>query len=219
MAGIFFFTDVNRYVNNPHHSYIHVTHASLAEFNRITTATINTLHYNLVLHITLQNPNKDFDVYYDNIVVMAYYQNQRFIMESYSHVVYYQGKNDTTRLKLSLKGQQDMDNTLGVVEEGHQENSKVEQPHHQCIHDDNGDEKNKKFRPSEYDIFVRLYLQNTAIPNPRSLIRMNWIGNSQFTCNLKRVPLITTANYNPSHSMTAECNSDFYRVFHPPGSG
>ncbi|KAL6123049.1 hypothetical protein ACLB2K_075572 [Fragaria x ananassa] len=209
-------TDFNRYViNNPHHSYIQLTHASLAEFNR---TTINTLHYNLLLHITLKNPNNDFDVYYDNMVVMAYYQNQRFVMENYSHVVF-QGKNNTTHLTPSLRGHKDMDNTVGVVEEGLQErhDSEVEQKQQHGRCDNNGDEGNKK---SGYDILVRFYLETTAMPNPKSLMRMNWMGNSQFTSHLRRVPLITTSNYNPSSFMNiVKCNTDFYRLFPPPGSG
>ncbi|KAL6132215.1 hypothetical protein ACLB2K_070586 [Fragaria x ananassa] len=217
MAIIYVFIDLSRCVIDPHHSYIQVTHASLAEFNR---TTINTLHYNLLLHITLQNPNNNFDVYYDSMVVMAYYESQKFIMENHSHVVY-QGKRNTTHLTLSLKGEKDMDNTIGVVEEGHHQerlDSEVEQKQQQCRCDNNGDERNKK---SGYDILVRFYLETTAMPNPKSFIRMNWMGNSQFTCNLKRVPLITASNYNPRSFMNniAKCNTDFYRVSHPPGSG
>ncbi|KAL6127531.1 hypothetical protein ACLB2K_070896 [Fragaria x ananassa] len=166
-----------------------------------------------------KTPNNIFDVYYDSMVVMAYYENQRFIMENFSHVVY-QGRRNTTHLTLSLKREKDMDNTIGVVEEGHHQerlDSEVEQKQQQCRCDNNGDERYKK---SGYDILVRFYLETTAMPNPKSFVRMNWMGNSQFTCNLKRVPLITASNYNPSSFMNiVKCNTDFYRVFHPPGSG
>ncbi|KAM5557723.1 NDR1/HIN1-like protein 3 [Rosa sericea] len=151
----------------PFHSNIHVTHASLTEFTIITTKNTNTLRYNLVLHITLQNPNKDFGIHYHNITVMAYYQEKR--------------------------GQQDMD-TLGVEKDLNSEAK------HQCAH---VEDNNVGSANNNYDIFVRLYLQNTAIP--KATFKKNWKVNSQFICDLKKVPLIKSANYFPSTFKTIEC--------------
>ncbi|KAL6123050.1 hypothetical protein ACLB2K_075573 [Fragaria x ananassa] len=94
----------------PYHTSIHVTDALLSEF---TTNNTDTLRYNLALHITLRNPNKDFRTHYDNIAVMSYYQDKKFVAENYSHI-FYQERDGTTLLKLSFKGQQDMDATIGV---------------------------------------------------------------------------------------------------------
>lgn len=115
-----------------------------------------------------------------------------------------------------------MDNTIGVVEEGNNLEclrSKVKQEQLKRVHA--ADNSNNNVRLSDhYDILVRLYLQYAAIPNPKSLLKINWKVNSQFTCHLKRVPLITTANHYPSNHpfMTAECDSNFHRVSHPPAS-
>ncbi|XP_061999631.1 NDR1/HIN1-like protein 3 [Rosa rugosa] len=170
----------------------------------ITTKNTNTLRYNLVLHITLQNPNKDFGIHYHNITVMAYYQEKRFVAESYSYM-FYQEKNDTTLLKLSFRGQQDMD-TLGVEKDLNSEAK------HQCAH---VEDNNVGSANNNYDIFVRLYLQNTAIP--KATFKKNWKVNSEFICDLKKVPLIKSANYFPSTFKTIECDSYLPQVYHAPG--
>ncbi|KAL6127269.1 hypothetical protein ACLB2K_075310 [Fragaria x ananassa] len=98
----------------PYHTNIHVTDALLREFTFVTTKNTNTLPYNLVLHVTLRNPNKDFGILQDIIAVMAYYQDKKFVAENYSHI-FYQEKDGTTLLKLSFKGQQDMDSKVSHI--------------------------------------------------------------------------------------------------------
>ncbi|KAE8022932.1 hypothetical protein FH972_008691 [Carpinus fangiana] len=57
-----------------------VTDASLTQFN--FSIADNTHHYNLALNISVRNPNKRIGIYYDSIEANAYYQGQRFDIET-----------------------------------------------------------------------------------------------------------------------------------------
>ncbi|XP_059632561.1 NDR1/HIN1-like protein 10 [Cornus florida] len=55
---------------------IHVTDATLADFNLNTTT--NTLYYNLALNITISNPNKHISEDLKRIEARAYYEDKMF---------------------------------------------------------------------------------------------------------------------------------------------
>ncbi|XVE75875.1 hypothetical protein DITRI_Ditri12bG0126800 [Diplodiscus trichospermus] len=115
----------------PNRVKFHVTDVSLTEFN----LTNNTLHYNLAVNMTVRNPNKRIGIYYDRIEARAYYEDQRFDMQTLTP--FYQGHKNTSFLNPVFSGQHLV--TFG------------------------GDQTNSEFNEDRtsgiYDIDVKLYLR------------------------------------------------------------
>ncbi|GAB4856291.1 yls9-like [Ancistrocladus abbreviatus] len=89
----------------PHEVKFHTSNAVLTQFNLSSnTGTADTLHYNLALNLTIRNPNNHIGIYYDNIEVRGYYNDQRFGYTSVSP--FYQGHKDTTTVgPVTMTGQ------------------------------------------------------------------------------------------------------------------
>lgn len=171
-----------------------VTYASLAEFNLFSTATTTNnfsatiLHYQLNLNIAVGNPNENYGIYYDNVQVLAYYKKQRFGMANLSS--FYQGKKNTTKMTLSLKGQQLMifDRTEDLC---------------RLKNCDVGD---------GYDIVVELYRRNNyQSPSAIKITRFiwpSWEDKSKMTCYLE-APLISDYKKNRG-AQSAMCYEDHF---------
>ncbi|KAL4312185.1 hypothetical protein GQ457_01G015040 [Hibiscus cannabinus] len=85
----------------PNRVKFHVTDVQLTEFN--LTAN-NTLHYNLVVNMTVRNPNRRIGIYYDRIEARAYYEDQRINTQTLTP--FYQGHKNTSFLNPVFEGQQ-----------------------------------------------------------------------------------------------------------------
>ncbi|EXB88715.1 hypothetical protein L484_015404 [Morus notabilis] len=82
------------------------TDASLAQFN-LSTADNSTLSYDLVLNITIRNPNKRVSMYFDRVQVATNYRKKRFATVTLNSTTpFYQGHKNTTVLHPVLRGQQ-----------------------------------------------------------------------------------------------------------------
>ncbi|XP_022766060.1 NDR1/HIN1-like protein 10, partial [Durio zibethinus] len=84
----------------PHWIDVHVTGVSLTEFNFIKN---NTLNYNLVVNMTVHNPDGRVGIYYDLINASAYYEDQQFDTRTLTR--FYQGHKNTSSLNLVFRGQ------------------------------------------------------------------------------------------------------------------
>ncbi|KAK7284797.1 hypothetical protein RJT34_19550 [Clitoria ternatea] len=109
---------------------VHVTDATLTQFNY----TGNTLNYDMVLNITVRNPNKRLGIYYDRIEARAMFQGARFHSEFPGP--FYQGHKTTNLLNPVFKGQQVL-----------------------SLNDDQTSEFNKEKSTGVYEIDVKLYLR------------------------------------------------------------
>lgn len=79
----------------------YVTDASLTQFDMASTN--ETLHYNLVLNMTVRNPNKHIGIYYDQIEVQGLYADQTFGTTNVTG--FYQGHKETDYLNPVFHGQ------------------------------------------------------------------------------------------------------------------
>jgi hypothetical protein len=80
---------------------VHVTDASLAQFNHTTNN--GQLHYNLALNISIRNPNTMIGLFYDTIEAKGYYQDR--IFGNVSSPVFYQGHKNRSVLSPVFHGQ------------------------------------------------------------------------------------------------------------------
>ncbi|WCJ34205.1 Late embryogenesis abundant (LEA) hydroxyproline-rich glycoprotein family [Euphorbia peplus] len=87
-------------VVRPNKVKFHVTEATLSEFN---VDANNNLRYNLAMNITVRNPNKKIGIYYDYIEARAYYEDQRFAVDTLNP--FYQGHKNTSVLSPVFRGQ------------------------------------------------------------------------------------------------------------------
>lgn len=87
-------------VYRPSSMKFHVVNASLTEFN--LTNNENQLLHNLVLDMSIRNPNKKIGVYYDNIDARASYKGEEFAAVSLGK--FYQGHKNTTMVKPVFQG-------------------------------------------------------------------------------------------------------------------
>lgn len=78
---------------------VHVTNATLTQFNYTNN---NTLNYNLALNVTVRNPNKRLGIYYDYIEARALYEDVR--VDSDFLDPFYQGHKTTNELNPVFKG-------------------------------------------------------------------------------------------------------------------
>ncbi|CAI8597471.1 unnamed protein product [Vicia faba] len=78
-----------------------VTNASLTQFS-ITNN--NTLNYNLVLDIMIQNPNRKLGIYYDNIETLVFYKDSRFDFQTLE--TFFQHQKGIDFFSLVFEGQQ-----------------------------------------------------------------------------------------------------------------
>jgi hypothetical protein len=85
----------------PNKVNITVTNASLTQFN---FANSNTLHYDLVVNITIRNPNGRLGIYYDDIKTLAFYKDVRFGSQTLG--TFFQHRKSTSFLNPNFKGQQ-----------------------------------------------------------------------------------------------------------------
>lgn len=82
---------------------VHVTSASLTQFNFTTLAgDSRSLDYNLSTVLTIRNPNERVGIYYDYLDAGAYYDGQRFGWQVLP--TFYQGHKDTTTLDPAFSG-------------------------------------------------------------------------------------------------------------------
>ncbi|KAL4274122.1 hypothetical protein GQ457_13G012200 [Hibiscus cannabinus] len=93
----------------PNRVKFHVTNVQLTEFNLTTNSTLN---YNLVVNMTVRNPNRRIGIYYDRIEARAYYEDQRFGTQTLTP--FYQGHKNTSFLNPVFVGEQFV--TLGASE-------------------------------------------------------------------------------------------------------
>ncbi|XP_022766974.1 NDR1/HIN1-like protein 10 [Durio zibethinus] len=84
----------------PNRIKVHVTDVSLTEFNLTSN---NTLNYNLVVNMTVRNPNRRIGIYYDRIEARAYYEDQRFDTQTLNP--FYQGHKNTSFLNPVFSGE------------------------------------------------------------------------------------------------------------------
>ncbi|CAL1394959.1 unnamed protein product [Linum trigynum] len=90
-------------VVRPNKIKVHLTDATLTQFNHTPNSDNNLLRYNLALNVTVRNPNKRIGIYYDSIEARAFYRGQRFA--SVPLGPFYQGHKNTSVLSASMQGQ------------------------------------------------------------------------------------------------------------------
>ncbi|KAK7278726.1 hypothetical protein RJT34_23762 [Clitoria ternatea] len=90
---------------------VHVTNASLTQFNY----TDNTLFYNLAVNVTIRNPNRRVGIYYDVIEALALYDDARFGSQTLGP--FFQHHKNTSELSTVFKGQHVMN--LGAEQVKH----------------------------------------------------------------------------------------------------
>ncbi|KAE8690295.1 Protein YLS9 [Hibiscus syriacus] len=161
----------------PNRVKFHVTDVQLTEFN--LTAN-NTLHYNLVVNMTVRNPNRRIGIYYDRIEARAYFEDQRFSTKTLTP--FYQGHKNTSFLNPVLVGQQ-------FVRLGAKETSKL----------------NDERRDGVYSIDVKLYLR---IRFKLGRIKTGRF-KPRISCDLK-VPFNSASNNSVAGAFeTTRCGLDF----------
>ncbi|XP_061337973.1 NDR1/HIN1-like protein 10 [Gastrolobium bilobum] len=161
---------------HPNEVKFHVTDASLTQFNY----TVDTLHYDLALEISVRNPNKRIGVYYDNFRVWALCQDARFDSEIVQP--FYQGHKTTNMLNPVFKGQQVI--ALGV---------------------DQISELNREKSLKVYEIDVKLYLWvRYEMGTFKTTSTASWVS-----CHL-HVPLTSRDGNSPAAGgfETTKCNWD-----------
>jgi len=86
---------------HPNAVKFNVTDASLTQFNFTNN---NTLNYNLALNITIRNPNRIVEIYYDNIETVAFYKDVRFASQTLG--TFFQHRKNTSFFSTVFTGQQ-----------------------------------------------------------------------------------------------------------------